>query len=51
MRLMGTADDVTGPVNLGNPVEFTIRQLAPPAISATTDIETPADPMPSEHAG
>ena len=28
MRLMETPDDVTGPVNLGNPVEFTIRQLA-----------------------
>ena len=28
IRLMGTPDDVTGPVNLGNPVEFTIRQLA-----------------------
>jgi len=28
IRLMETADDVTGPVNLGNPGEFTIRQLA-----------------------
>ena len=28
LRLMETPDDVTGPVNLGNPVEFTIRQLA-----------------------
>ena len=28
MRLMATADDVTGPVNLGNPGEFTIRELA-----------------------
>ncbi len=25
---MGTGDAVTGPMNLGNPVEFTIRQLA-----------------------
>ena len=25
---METADDVTGPINLGNPNEFTIRQLA-----------------------
>ncbi|MBC7281945.1 UDP-glucuronic acid decarboxylase family protein [Hoeflea sp.] len=28
LRLMDTPDDVTGPVNLGNPNEFTIRQLA-----------------------
>ena len=28
VRLMGSADDVTGPVNLGNPQELTIRELA-----------------------
>src|ERR671930_2420910 len=28
VRAMATADDFTGPVNLGNPGEFTIRQLA-----------------------
>jgi UDP-glucuronate decarboxylase len=28
VRLMATPDALTGPVNLGNPVEFTIRQLA-----------------------
>jgi UDP-glucuronate decarboxylase len=28
VRLMDTPDEVTGPMNLGNPVEFTIRQLA-----------------------
>jgi UDP-glucuronate decarboxylase len=28
MRLMATGDDVTGPVNLGNPHEITVRQLA-----------------------
>jgi UDP-glucuronate decarboxylase len=28
VRLMGAADGVTGPINLGNPEEFTIRQLA-----------------------
>ena len=33
--LMGTPDDVTGPVNLGNPVEFTIRQLAETVIALT----------------
>lgn len=28
MSAMNTSDDFTGPVNIGNPVEFTIRQLA-----------------------
>ncbi|NNE04392.1 MAG: SDR family oxidoreductase [Xanthomonadales bacterium] len=28
VRLMNSAGKVTGPINLGNPVEFTIRQLA-----------------------
>lgn len=28
IRLMNTPDSVTGPINLGNPGEFTIRQLA-----------------------
>lgn len=28
IRLMDTGDDFTGPINLGNPNEFTIRQLA-----------------------
>jgi UDP-glucuronate decarboxylase len=28
MRLMGSADGVTGPINIGNPTEFTILQLA-----------------------
>ena len=28
IRLMNTSDDITGPVNLGNPSEFTILELA-----------------------
>ena len=28
VRMMDTPDEVTGPINLGNPGEFTIRQLA-----------------------
>jgi len=28
IRLMDSPDEVTGPINLGNPVEFTMRQLA-----------------------
>jgi UDP-glucuronate decarboxylase len=35
IRLMGTPDDVTGPVNLGNPVEMTIRELAEKVIDLT----------------
>ena len=32
---MATAPDVTGPINLGNPVEFTIKQLAELVIEIT----------------
>jgi len=35
IRLMGTPDNVTGPVNLGNPNEFTIKQLATSVIELT----------------
>ena len=35
VRLMATDDDVTGPVNLGNPNEFTIKQLAERVIELT----------------
>ncbi len=35
VKLMDTPDDVTGPVNLGNPGEFTIRELAEKVIDLT----------------
>ncbi|MBV9518483.1 MAG: SDR family oxidoreductase [Hyphomicrobiales bacterium] len=35
LGLMGTPDEVTGPVNLGNPGEFTIRELAEEVIELT----------------
>jgi UDP-glucuronate decarboxylase len=35
IRLMDSGDDLTGPVNLGNPNEFTIRQLAEKVIALT----------------
>lgn len=35
MRMMSTPDEVTGPVNLGNPGEFTILQLAEQIIELT----------------
>ena len=35
IRLMNTPDGFTGPINLGNPVEFTIKELAEKVISLT----------------
>ena len=35
MRLMATPDEVTGPINIGNPVEFSIRDLATQVIELT----------------
>jgi UDP-glucuronate decarboxylase len=35
IRAMNTPDDFTGPVNIGNPREFTIRQLAETVIAMT----------------
>jgi UDP-glucuronate decarboxylase len=35
VRLMGSPDDVTGPINLGNPSEFTILELAEKVIMFT----------------
>jgi UDP-glucuronate decarboxylase len=35
IKLMNTSDDVTGPINTGNPNEFTINQLAEKVIELT----------------
>lgn len=35
VRLMRSADDITGPINLGNSVEFTVRELAMEVIRIT----------------
>jgi UDP-glucuronate decarboxylase len=35
VRLMATPDDVTGPVNLGNPAEMTVKALAERVIALT----------------
>ncbi|GAB6041984.1 UDP-glucuronic acid decarboxylase family protein [Endothiovibrio diazotrophicus] len=35
IRLMESGSDVTGPINLGNPVEFTVRELAEQVIEMT----------------
>jgi UDP-glucuronate decarboxylase len=36
IRLMATGDDFTGPINIGNPGEFTIRELAEIVIRLTS---------------
>jgi UDP-glucuronate decarboxylase len=48
VRLMNTPDEFTGPVNLGNPVEFTVRELAELVIKLTNSrskIETHPSPI------
>lgn len=35
LRLMATGDDVTGPINIGNPGEFTVRELAEKVVELT----------------
>jgi len=35
IRMMGTGDDFTGPVNIGNPGEFTMLELAQNIIELT----------------
>jgi len=35
LRMMNTADDVTGPINAGNPVEISVRELAERIITLT----------------
>ncbi len=49
VRLMASSDDFTGPVNTGNPNEFTIRQLAEKVVKmtgSTSKIEY--KPLPSD---
>lgn len=49
IRLMDTPDAVTGPVNLGNPDEFTIRQLAELVVELTGSKSTLAHrPLPQD---
>ena len=49
IRLMGTGDDFTGPVNTGNPKEFTIRELAEKVIELTgSRSKLTFEPLPSD---
>lgn len=49
IRLMNSPDEIIGPVNLGNPGEFTIRELAEQVISMTgSRSELVFKPLPSD---
>ncbi len=49
IRLMDAPDDVTGPINLGNPGEFTIRQLAELVIEMTgAKVDLTICPLPAD---
>ena len=49
IRLMAAPDDVTGPVNLGNPGEFTIRELAEKVIAMIdASAEITFQPLPED---
>ena len=49
IRLMGTGDDVTGPINIGNTGEFTILELAQKVIALTgAKSELVMKPLPSD---
>ena len=49
VRLMGSADGFTGPVNLGNPNEFTIKELAEQVIEMTgSKSELIFEPLPQD---
>lgn len=49
VKLMNSCDECTGPVNLGNPDEFTIKDLAEQVISLTgSDSELIFQPLPQD---
>jgi UDP-glucuronate decarboxylase len=49
VRLMDTRDDFTGPVNLGNPNEFTMRELAEEVLRLTgSKSELVQEPLPPD---
>ncbi len=49
MGLMNAENDVTGPINIGNPVEFTIKELAEKVIELTNSKSTLSfHPLPTD---
>jgi UDP-glucuronate decarboxylase len=49
IRLMNSPDDVTGPVNLGNPAEVTVKQLAEEIIQLSgSEASLSFEPLPTD---
>jgi UDP-glucuronate decarboxylase len=49
IRLMKTPEDIIGPINLGNPVEFTIQELGEKVIElANSKSEINFEPLPED---
>jgi UDP-glucuronate decarboxylase len=49
IRMMGTANDITGPVNIGNPGEFTMLELAEKVIELTgSKSKITFEPLPAD---
>jgi UDP-glucuronate decarboxylase len=49
IKMMATGDEVTGPINIGNPVEFTIRELAERILKLTGSQSKMAfEPIPAD---
>ena len=48
IRLMATGDDVTGPVNLGNPGEFTMLELAEKVTELAQGEQIRHEPLPAD---
>jgi len=49
VRLMNSPAEITGPINLGNPVEFSMRQLADLVLKKTNSASTLAfEPLPAD---
>jgi UDP-glucuronate decarboxylase len=49
VRTMGTPDDFTGPVNIGNPGEFTMIELAERILALTgSNSKLVFEPLPSD---
>jgi UDP-glucuronate decarboxylase len=48
ITLMGSADEITGPVNLGNPGEFTMRELADEVVRLVGSARVEYRPLPAD---
>ena len=49
VRFMNTSDEVTGPMNIGNPIEFTVKELAEKVIALTgSSSKIESKPLPAD---